>query len=185
MANHRKHQLVGVTDRETAISTLSFWVSGSGNNMTGSIIAGTELACVLSFPSGTYQADNGVSLTLPSGSFIIQYPVNSTYPVVDSWFLSMEASASSYNGASGGGGGAGGQSNYSGISQFEVQEYYHSPASGTFIGGFVQPLLTGSAGVQVHTGYQIGAVPYDKSNPAQPACTVNFLAVVKNTTVKP
>lgn len=177
MGNSRKHTQVGVTVDNGAVFEMSFTVTGSGGaaglpNMTGSVAKSTDYGAVLTFPSGTYQADNGVSLTLPSGSFVVQLPKNSRYNQIYTWTATMESSASNYIVAN---------AINSGISQFEVQQYYHSAVSGTYIGGFIQPYQTGSAGVNVHTGYVVGGVPYDRLNPNSHACTVHLSAFVRNT----
>jgi hypothetical protein len=168
MSNSRKHNAVQTTVDNFAVVTIKGWVSGSGvGDMTGSMIKGTELGAVVTYPSSS---NPGFSAPLPSGSIRVQVPVNSRYNQVYSWHVTMEASGTDLR-----------MNGLATIPDYDIVQYGHNAQSGTFSFGFVTPLLTGSGGVNTHTGHMVGAVPADRINPSSPVATWNLTIFARNT----
>lgn len=158
------------------IETVKIEVTGSGvGDMTGSIIGGTQLNAVVSFPSGTVA---GYGFTAPSGSFLITLPPggsvggppNGRYPTIMSWHVDMEASGTDINSDA-----------RATINSFDVYEYGHSAASGTFLAGFVR-----ASGSLTNGGNAVmkGAVPEDRCNPNSMAAKVNITFIGRNSTAR-
>lgn len=168
----------GAYDARTTVSNLwieaiKIEVTGSGvGDMTGSIIGGTQLNAVVTFPSGSVP---GYGFTAPSGSFLITLPaggspggpVNGRYSQIVSWHVDMEASGTDINADA-----------RATINSFDVYEYGHSAASGTFLAGFVR-----ASGSIVNGGNAVmrGAVPEDRVNPSSMAAKVNVTIIGRNT----
>lgn len=149
------------------IETVKFSVTGSGvGDMTGSIIEGTNLNGVLTFVSGAFPSIPG---NMPSGSWQFTLPggnsqtglANGRYPRVMSWHATMEAPGVDVT-----------MDARASINSYQLVQYGHNSASGTFAGGFVT--YSGS----IANGGTIvakGAVPADRVNPAGPnAARVNL-----------
>lgn len=155
------------------LETLKFSVTGSGvGDMTGSLIEGTNLNAVITFPSGSVP---GITTNAPSGSFLITLPgggspggpPNGRYPRVMSWHASFEAVGTDPT-----------MDARATANAFEVRQYGHSSVSGTFLGGFVRP--SGSITNGGNIVYK-GTVPEDRVNPGSNVGSVNVTFVFRNT----
>lgn len=146
-----------------SIYTARGWVSGTGvGDMSGSLIKSTDMKTTVTYGSG--------SLGLPTGSFRVTLGADNRYAQVMSWHATISVSGTSVR-----------SNGLATAMDYEVMQYGHDATNGTFDLGFVTPLLTGSAGINVNTGHHIGAIPADKINTASPACEWFLTAIVRDT----
>lgn len=158
------------------IETVKFSVTGSGvGDMTGSIIEGTNLNGVLTFNSGSFPG----YASMPSGSW--QYtlpgggsgggPVNARFPGILAWTATIEAPGTDVT-----------MDARASINSYQVVQYGHIAASGTFAGGFITYSGSLTSGGTIVAR---GTVPADRTNPAGPqAARVNLTIIGHGNTSK-
>ena len=156
------------------VETVRFSVSGSGTDMTGSLINSTNMNVQLTYPSGTvpgysFQAPSGsVLISLPGGGGV-NSPSNGRYGRTYTWHASAETVGTDIR-----------MNPLARASNYQFVQYGHNTVSGTFLGGFVQ--VSGSATPGGGPNVMIGAIPVDPINPASPAAQVNVTIFARNTT---
>lgn len=176
----RKLQDVKSTVDGLTILTLRGTLSGSagGNDMSGSLIKGTELGAYVTYPSSS---NPGYSTVLPTGSVLVTMPAG---PPGNQFFqiYYWDVQLLPYSGSSGSMGALyeGATIGNSGLARatsnpfsYEPIQYFASEASSSFAFGVAQPFVVSGNLPNIVLS---GTVPQDTLHPNQPALEWQLLA---------
>ncbi len=178
---------IAITTTKDQVSIIAAWGELSGtagvnpqstngpSNMTGTLIDGTDIKIVPSYPSGSNAlgAKGYGAGVIPTGSVLLELPLNNRYTNLIYWNVDLEFSGTDLR--------ANGLSN---IPQFTVEKYGANMGSGSFLFGIQATRSTLGLNVSslqnTNSGSYVGVIPEDRINPSAMACKWRFFAVVRD-----